>query len=173
MSSGDIIDVINVINLYPIAVDSLRFDLFDQIFTPDIQIDFGGPAAWENLEALKSAFEAIHRPFDATMHVTTNHQVFVDGDRASCISYVHGRFIRQLPEGGNTFESGGWYDDILVRTPAGWRIRARSCRSVWGAGNPVVLQTVPGVSGDQTFTSLSRDAARGDVAYLLAVTGEN
>jgi hypothetical protein len=169
MRSGDIIDIINLLNLYPVAVDALRMDLFDDIFTEDIQSDFGGAAAWRDRAALKRDFETIHRPFEATLHVTTNHLVTVNGDQANCISYVHGRFIRQVPQGGNMFESGGWYDDVLVRTAAGWRIKIRSCRTVWSGGNPLVLQTVPGVSGEQSTSSLSREAAAGRVAYLNAL----
>jgi hypothetical protein len=81
---------------------------------------------------------------------------------------VHGRFIRQVREGGNMFESVGWYDDLLLHTDAGWRIKARSCRTVWSGGNPVVLQTMPGITGEQTLDSLSREAAAGNIAYLLA-----
>jgi hypothetical protein len=170
MRSDDIIEIANVINLYAVAVDTRRFDLFDQVFTANVAIDFGGAAAWNDLASLRGAFEIIHRPFEATMHVTTNHQVLVNADRANCISYVHGRFIRNVQQGGNMFESAGWYDDVLVRTQAGWRIAARSCRSVWAGGNPLVLQTVPGVSGEQKMDSLSREAAAGTIAYITALT---
>lgn len=170
MRSDDITGIINVINLYPVAVDTRRFDLFDQVFTDNVRIDFGGAAAWNDLASLRRAFEIIHRPFEATMHVTTNHQVLVNADRANCISYVHGRFIRKVQQGGNMFESAGWYDDVLVRTQAGWRIAARSCRSVWAGGNSMVLETAPGVSGEQKRDSLSREAAAGTIAYITALT---
>jgi hypothetical protein len=169
MSAGDIIDIINVINLYPVAVDTRQWDLFDRIFTPDVHTSFGGPAAWNDLAALKRDFAIVHAPFSATMHVTTNHQVLVKDDVATCLSYVHGRFIRQLPEGGSLFESAGWYDDALVRSAAGWRIRNRSCRTVWAAGNPVVLQTMPGITGEQKLDSLSAEAAAGHIAHVAAL----
>jgi hypothetical protein len=169
MHSEDVVAIINVVNLYPIAVDTLRWDLFDQIFTVDVQTNFGGAAGWTDLASLKRDFETVHRPFAATLHVTTNHQVVVHADRANCISYVHGRFIRQVPEGGSMFESAGWYDDLLVRTIAGWRIKARSCRSVWSGGNPIVLQTMPGITGEQKLDSLSREAAAGNIAHLAAL----
>jgi len=171
MHSDDIVEVINVINLYPVGVDTRRWDLFDRIFTQNAQTDFGGLARWTDLSSLKRDFEIVHHPFEATLHVTTNHQVIVNDDRANCLSYVHGRFIRQLPEGGNMFESVGWYDDLLVRTPTGWRISMRSCRTVWSGGNPMVLQTVPGVTGSQKLDSLCREAAGGRIAYLNALGG--
>ena len=169
MRSEDVIDVVNVINLYPIAVDTQRWDLFDRIFALDAVTDFGGGARWTDLASLKRDFAIVHGPFEATQHMTTNHQVVADGDVAHCISYVHGRFIRQVPKGGNMFESGGWYDDRLVRTADGWRIKVRACRSIWCGGNPVVLQTMPGVTGEQTLDSLSREAAAGNIAYLKAL----
>jgi hypothetical protein len=169
MKNGAIVEIVDVVNLYPIAVDARRWELFDQVFTADAKADFGGGARWQDRAALKRDFAIVHTPFDATMHTTTNHKVNVRGDEANCISYVHGRFIRDVP-GGNLFESGGWYDDVLVRTPEGWRISSRTCRMVWAAGNPVVLQTMPGVTGEQQLDSLSRAAAAGTVAYLQSLS---
>jgi SnoaL-like domain len=168
MRGDDVMAIISIVNLYPIAVDTRRWDLFDQVFTSDAQTDFGGGARWTDLAALKRDFAVVHEPFQATQHVTTNHQVVGDEREANCISYVHGRFIRQV-SGGNMFESAGWYDDVLVRTPAGWRIRSRNCRAVWTGGNPKVLQTMEGVTGEQQLDSLSRDAAAGSIAYLQAL----
>ncbi len=169
MCGEDITQIINVINLYPVAVDTRRWDLLDRVFTEDAHTDFGGAARWNDLISLKRDFETIHRSFEATLHVTTNHQIVVNGDRANCLSYVHGRFIRQVPEGGSMFESVGWYDDFLVHGPAGWRINTRSCRSVWSGGNPAVLQMMPGVSAQQPSDSLSREAAAGRIAHLGAL----
>jgi hypothetical protein len=171
MTTGSITEIVNTVNLYPIAVDTLHWDLLDQVFTPDVAADFGGGAKWSDLASLKRDFAVVHAPFDATQHVTTNHQVLVDGDLASCISYVHGRFIRQVPTGGNMFESGGWYEDRLVRTASGWRIKERTCRSIWCSGNPVVLQTMPGVTGEMQLQSLKAEAGAGRLRHLAALAG--
>jgi hypothetical protein len=162
--------VINVVNLYPVALAGQRWELFDQVFTADAEADFGGPARWSDLASLKRDFAAIHVPFQATQHVTTNHQVAVDADQATCLSYVQGRFIREVAEGGNMFESGGWYDDGLVRTADGWRIRRRLCRMVWWSGNPLVLQTTPGMAVEHQLHSLRAEAEAGRVAHLAAIT---
>jgi hypothetical protein len=169
MGNSDIPAIVNVINLYPIAVDTLRWQLFDQVFTPDVMADFGGAAVWHDLASLKQAFEMIHQPFNATQHVTTNHQVVVHGERASCLSYVHGRFIRPVPEGGNMFESSGWYDDQLVRTPDGWRISRRVCRMLWWGGNPAVLETMPGVKVEQVLDTLRAEADAERIAHLAGL----
>jgi hypothetical protein len=42
---------------------------------------------------------------------------------------------------------------------------------VWSGGNPAVLQTMPGITGEQQLDSLSREtAAAGNIAHLIALT---
>jgi SnoaL-like domain len=170
MKGEDVIAIINVVNLYPVAVDTQQWDIFDQIFTRDTEADFGGPAAWRDLAALKRDFETIHAPFSATLHTTSNHQVVVDGDRANCISHVHGRFLRDIP-GDNMYEAGGWYDDRLVRTPDGWRIKSRIYRPIWAGGNPGVMETAPAVDGRRSYNSLIAEAKAKKVRHLEARAG--
>jgi hypothetical protein len=168
--AAEIPAVVNCLNLYALAVDSQCWDLFDQVFTEDVVADFGGAATWADRASLKEAFAMIHAPFDATQHVTTNHHVTINGERASCVSYVHGRFIRPVPEGGSMFESTGWYEDSLVRTPGGWRIRQRRCRMQWWGGNPAVLETMPGVKVEHVLNSLKADARSGaGIAHIAAM----
>ena len=166
MPGNDIAEIVNLINFYPIAVDSQRWELFDRIFTPDVEADFGGPAVWRGLAPLKTAFEAIHAPFASTQHATRGHHVIVDGDSATSLSYVHGRFIREMPEGGNMFESSGWYDDALVRTPAGWRIARRGCRTQWWGGNPAVLQTSSDANVEHELASLRAEVRARQVGHF-------
>ena len=168
MKSDDTMNVIGVVNLYALAVDTQCWDLFDRTFSPDVTADFGGGAVWRDLPSFKRDFAAIHAPFESTQHVTTNHVVTFDGDAAYCVSYVHGRFIRQV-QGGNMFESTGWYDDRLTRTQSGWRIANRVCRMTWCGGNPRVLETVEGVKAEQSFTSLRDEAHAGRFSYLRAL----
>jgi hypothetical protein len=166
VKSDDIAEIVNVVNLYPVAVDTQQWALFDRVFTDDIAADFGGAAVWNDLRSFKAAFEAIHLPFESTQHVTTNHQVALNGSKASCLSYVHGRFIRTVPSGGNMFESTGWYDDSLVKVSGGWRIQKRVCRMQWWGGNPAVLETVPGVKVEQVVHSLRSEAGARNIAHV-------
>jgi ketosteroid isomerase-like protein len=173
MSAQDIAEVVNLINLYPVAVDTQTWALFDRVFTEDASTDFGGGAMFSGLASIKTVFEAIHAPFDATQHVTTNHQVSVTGDSATCLSYVHARFIRMAVAGGTMFESTGWYDDALIRTPAGWRIGTRNCRTVWSGGNPAVLQTTPDVHVETALNSLRSEARAGRLGHVAGLSGQS
>jgi hypothetical protein len=167
MSGNEIAEIVNVVNFYAVAVDSHAWELFDRIFTEDVEADFGGAAVWQGLGPLKDAFAAIHASFASTQHATRGHHVAIDGDRATCLSYVHANFIRDVPEGGNRYEAIGWYDDALRRTPAGWRIARRISRTQWSGGNPAVLESAP---GDHAPDSLRAEAHRGTVGHLAALT---
>jgi hypothetical protein len=169
MEALEIAAIVNVVNLYPVAVDTQMWALFDHVFTENVHVDFGWPAVWDELGTLKLAFDAIHAPFAATQHATRGHHVVVDGDRATCLSYVLGRFIREVPGGGNMFESAGWYDDALVRTPAGWRIGRRTCRMLWWGGNPAVLQTSPAVPVEPMLDSLVAEARAARLDHLRSL----
>jgi hypothetical protein len=171
MPGEDLAAIVNTVNLYPIAVDSQQWDLFGQVFTTDVHADFGGQAVWDGLAPLVQAFAMIHEPFTATQHATRGHHVAVEGDRATCLSYVHGRFIRPVPAGGDMFESSGWYDDALVRTPAGWRIASRTCRMIWWGGNPAVLAAAPGANVEHVLDSLCAEGRAGRVGHLRAISG--
>ena len=88
LSGEDMFGVMMAVNTYPVAVDSLSWDLFDQVFTTDVVADFGGGAMWSDLESLKRDFDTIHRPFKTTQHYTGNHVITGSGDEAYCFSYV-------------------------------------------------------------------------------------
>jgi hypothetical protein len=169
MEAQVIAAVVNTINLYAIGVDTRQWQLFDEVFTADAVTDFGGPAVFSGLSAIKQLFETIHAPFDATQHATRGHHVRASGDIATCLCYYHARFLRDLPEGGNMFESAGWYDDKLVRTPQGWRIQHRTCRALWSGGNPAVLQTTPDVHVESVFHALHFEAREGRLGHLAAI----
>ena len=171
MSSNDVTDVIQTINLYAFATDSLQIDLFDRIFTDDVIADFGGGAVWKDRESLKRDFVAIHAPFDFTMHATTNHVVTVNGDQANALSYYQARFVRPVKEGENLFQTTGWYDDALICTSDGWRIRHRIARSNWFGGNLKVLQTMEGVTTEPPLSTTRKDAEAGELMYLKALLG--
>lgn len=169
MADQDIPAIVNVINLYGLAMDTQRWDLFDRIFTSNVEVDFGPGSQWSERAAFKADFGAYHAPFDSTQHIMTNHVVEADGDRATAFTYGLWRLIRRGVESGDFWEGTGWYDDELVRTADGWRISRRACRVVWWGGNPIVNQPIPGVSFEGKHHALKAEAARGAVGFVNAV----
>jgi SnoaL-like domain len=161
--------IINLINLYGFAVDTQRWELFDRIFTRDVEADFSESAHWHDLEKFKSDFAVFHDPFDSTQHAMMSHLVNIQGDAAQAFTYGSWRLIRRGVEGGDCWEGTGWYDDDLVRSPGGWLIKRRICRIVWWGGNPLVQEAIPGVRFELRSLALRREAAAGKVGYLSAI----
>ncbi|MFC0204649.1 nuclear transport factor 2 family protein [Novosphingobium soli] len=166
MAGDDFAQIVNVVNLYAVAVDAHRYDLFREIFTDDIRCDFGGGAAFSGIETFIASYEGIHAVFSATQHMVSGHAVRIDGERACCFSYVCGRFRRALEGGEGLFESTGWYDDVLTRTRAGWRISERTSRMVSHSGDVRVMQAMPGIDTDYVLLSLFGEAAAGRIRFL-------
>ena len=162
--------IIQVINLYALAMDTQRWEMFDQIFTNDIEADFSETAQWSDLGSFKSDFATYHAPFDSTQHIMMNHLVEVAGDRAQAFTYGSWRLIRKGVEGGDLWEGTGWYDDELVRTAEGWRIKTRVCRVVWWGGNALVNQPIPGVGFDLHSCVLRDEAKAGKIGYVNATS---
>jgi hypothetical protein len=170
--STDREQITHIINLYGFAVDTQDFDLFDQIFTPDVDALYNAKAHWTTLAALKRDFVSYHDPFDGTQHIMSNHLIDVRGDEAKCTTYAHWRLCRKGTAGGEFWEGNGWYDDAVVRTPKGWRIAKRLCRIVWWGGNPLVNSTDPNVTFDLPVTSLRAERENGSVWFHTAVSGK-
>lgn len=166
MKADDFSQIVNLVNLYAVATDSRRYELFEQIFTDDIHLDFGAGAALDGLPMLMTAYRAIHEVFDATQHMTSGHTVKVNGDEARCFSYVSGRFRRKLEDSAGLFESTGWYDDDLVRTDGGWRIRRRISRMVSHTGDVRVMQAMPDVDTNYVLSALSAEVDAGKVSFF-------
>lgn len=160
-----------LVNLYGFAVDSQRWDLFDRIFAEDVDADYSKTAHWHDLATFKRDFAAFHEPFDSTQHCMMNHLVNVDGDTAQAFTYGTWRLVRKVVDGMPLWDGSGWYDDELVRSDGGWRIRNRICRIVWWVGNPQVNETIPGVKFELDTCVLRREAEAGRVGYLNGITG--
>ena len=169
MHIEDIVKVTATVNLYAVALDSHRYDLFDRVFTQGAKTDFGGGAAFTGRDALKETFAAIHAPFHSTQHIISGHSVAVNGDQAWCVSYVHGYFTRVIDGAICVFDSTGWYDDQLVRHDDGWLIQDRISRMTTANGDHRVMQAMPGVDADFQLLSLGSEAEAGRVAYLRHV----
>jgi hypothetical protein len=169
MAIDDYSSIINVINLYAVAVDSHRYDLFERVFADDIHCDFGGGAAFTDRATLQAVFKDIHAVFSATQHIVSGHAITLEGDTAHCFSYVSARFRRGLEDGEGLFQSTGWYDDVLTRAADGWRIRERTSRMVSYGGDVRVMQAMPGVDTDYVLLSLAEEAEGGRIRFLSRI----
>lgn len=170
MMDMDKANVIEVLNLYGFALDAKQWDLFDLIFTQDVTAEFGpASAVWTDLDTFKRAFAAFHQTLDNQQHQMMGQLVHVEGDTANAFSYGNWILIRNSAKGGHQWIGTGWYDDLLVRTGQGWRIKRRVCRLVSWAGNPAVPQPNIGQAPDMQTHVLGVHCEEGKVGYFNAI----
>ena len=170
MPEQDTAEIISVLNLYGFLLDAQQWDLFDRVFTEDLESEFG-PAglAWPDLDTLKAHFIEFHEQLDNHQHTMMGHLVRVDGDQAHAFSYGNWMLRRDAVEGDKTWTGSGWYDDRLVRTPDGWRICRRVARLVSWTGNPAV-SSATNPDADFHLHVLKDDIEAGKVEFFKAYT---
>jgi hypothetical protein len=168
-TNSDVVAITQLLNLYGLAVDAQRWELFDRIFATDVDADYGASSRWTDSEHFKADFAAFHAPFDSTQHTMSTHVIHVDGERARSFCNGGWRLVRNAAGDNPLWDGTGWYDDTLLRTPDGWRITRRVCRITWWTGNPVVNETIHGVKFELTTTVLRLEADAARVGILAAV----
>ena len=129
--------VVDVTIAYCWALDTRDWDALDEVFLADATASLGSELI--GLEAIKERVTDALKPLDHSQHVVSNHQVRVDGDVATSRCYFVAQHTVAGTEGGPNFIVAGRYEDALLRTAAGWRIRRRELSVTWTDGNPKVL----------------------------------
>ena len=132
-------EISELLNRYAWMVDRKQWSLMDEVFAPGATIDYtssGGvkDGYREALGWLRRALE----PWPLNLHCLSNLTLELDGDRARSRCYFHAPLGRVESGGAQHFvTNAGWYEDELVRTPAGWRIAARVCHQ------PIMIGSLP------------------------------
>jgi hypothetical protein len=124
---------------YGLAVDTRDWDLFESLFTNQIEVDvsFLGPGGYRPFVAHDWAVSVRENVsgYQSTQHIITNHLVSIDGDSATCRAYLQARHYLPNDAGDPFRDIGGWYDWDLVRTGEGWLVRRYKLTLAWSAGN--------------------------------------
>lgn len=170
MVENDKTQIIEILNLYGFALDAHQWDLFDLVFAEDVVAEFGpAGAAWNGLTTFKRSFAEFHAGLDNHQHTMMGHLVHVDGDKAYAFSYGNWLLVRDSAKGDPSWLGTGWYDDEIVRTANGWRIKHRICRLVSWTGNPFVPEPNEEHHPDMGTNVLKQHCDEGKVRYLNAL----
>jgi ketosteroid isomerase-like protein len=127
-------EIVDLVHRYSYFVDHKRHDQVAELFTEDCVVDYG-PGVHPPVHG-RRAFRAMFgsgaepteaRPvFLATSHHNANVLVtFEDDDRASVRTSV---YAWHETSHGQTPRVWGYYHDVAVRTPDGWRLAERQLR---------------------------------------------
>lgn len=125
--------IAEVINLYSVALDTRSWDLFEDIFTADVIADYCHVLRWTDLASFVRDFTPMHEDTAGHQHSLGVPQIVVEGDRAWALTYGRFNVFRASPavEATDMSQGGATYDDELIRTARGWRIRKRVARNFW------------------------------------------
>jgi len=120
---------------YATAVDTRRWELLREVFTPDASIDYASTGGMVGrFGEVLPWLEATMARFKILQHFVSNLRLEDDGPALRARSYVlakHG----YLREGSMVFFAmGGEYEDRILRTEAGPRIERRILRARWFEG---------------------------------------
>jgi hypothetical protein len=127
------------------ALDTRDWALFTSLFTPEVDLDLselGGPAGPLPRESVTALFQrSFRRPREemGTQQLYGNVVVAVTGDTATARSYLLGHHHVAGLSGGEEVTLRAAYEDRLVRTGGGWRIRGTTLRVLSLVGNAAIL----------------------------------
>jgi hypothetical protein len=127
LTSDDITEIHQLLALYGHAADSPTQDLFAKVFTEDAVFSSGATGRrYQGLAAIQAWF-AQGKPPHPPAHQTTNVYAYVEEGVARAKS----KFLAINPATG--LPRVGDYNDVLIKTEDGWRIRERVSSDRFGA----------------------------------------
>lgn len=122
LSAEDVVAIQAVLMKYGFLIDDREFDRLAEVFTEDAVVDYrpGGPGPFAGLAEIDQAMKTLQHP---VQHMMVSHIIdSVSGDEV----VTRTKALIPLQAGGIADIA---YRDVLVRTPAGWRIKEKSTRS--------------------------------------------
>ena len=134
--AADIAEIAQLHQRYGQALDEKRYELLDEVFLPDARLhyDMSGEAPTSYRE-MAGQFRSFMVPFLYTQHVFSHPLVELDADRARASCRLIATHVQvPLAGGRNAWTVYGFYEDLLVRTDAGWRIQQRSFKGMHTEG---------------------------------------
>src|SRR4051812_34377293 len=92
----DRLEIDDLLTRYATAIDTSNFDLLDDVFTPDAEVDYtsaGGIAG--DFPTVKAWLSEVLPYFPAYQHLVGNRNVVLDGDTASSVSVFFNPMVQQ------------------------------------------------------------------------------
>ena len=122
-------ELVELMGRYATMADTRDWDEMPRsVLCEEVAVDFsslGTPAATLTREEWCRGSRQVFAGWTATHHSITNHRIVVDGDRATIRAHVRAEHWAppDVAAGGpGCWLVVGFYDDVAVRTPDGWRL---------------------------------------------------
>ena len=116
--------VIDVVKIWSTAIDTRDWPLLRSIFTDTIRIDYSSNGSLNDEMPADKWVKHLNQleGWDATLHMTTNHVVTFDGERASCVSYVNAMHFLREGETEYHAHACGVYTHSFLRVGKDWKV---------------------------------------------------
>ncbi len=108
---------------YATGIDRRDWELFQACFTDDVRADYGTFGQWSSSAEITAFMRQAHAGMGHTLHRLSNFVITVQGASATARTYVD--TLLMPGAGGEVHRGVGFYDDQLVKSPHGWRIKFR------------------------------------------------
>jgi len=133
--------ITDVVTSFAVALDTRDWDRFRRCFADSVELDYPdsagvGTFTGDELAALAAPFFG---RLDATQHISSNHQITVDGDQATCVSTLTAQHYLASAAPDSVQRQMGYYTNYLTRFDDGWRIHRTEQHQGWTEGNPAVF----------------------------------
>lgn len=134
----DISEVIDLTISYCWCLDARDWEKFSTLFVPEATALLG-EHSFQSFEAIKKKCSESLTPLDASHHMVTNHQVQINGDKATSRCYMQAQHIKHSATGGPNAIIAGTYEHELIRIDETWKIAHYVLTKVWEDGNKEVF----------------------------------
>jgi len=134
---SDRLEIQDLMNRYAQVVDFRDWERLGEVFAPDATADYtptGGPSG-PHRDVMAWLDRAL-APWPVNLHAVTNLTIDFDGAQGAASRCYFTAPMAAGPVGAQVaLINGGYYDDRLVRTEAGWRIAHRTCTTTAMVGS--------------------------------------
>lgn len=133
--------IIDLVTRYAVCIDMRRFEDLGNCFVDEIELKLISTGQWIKVSREKLV-EIVTRTFvqyDATQHISANHQVELAGERAVCISTLNAtHFIANDPDGPIQRQIG--YYRYELQRAGEWKICRVEQMLSWQDGNQEIFE---------------------------------
>jgi hypothetical protein len=114
---------------YATGIDRRDWPLFESCFTVDARTDYATFGRWSSAAQITAFMQQAHAAMGPTLHRLSNIVIAAQAPGAIARSYVDA-LLMPGPAGGDVHRGIGYYDDELIKTAQGWRIKVRRFSAV-------------------------------------------
>jgi SnoaL-like domain len=132
--------ITDVVTGFAVALDTRNWELLRSCLADTIEVDYPDSVGVATFAAddLVATAQRFFGQLDATLHISANHQIALDGDRATCVSTLLAAHYLANAGDQAVQRQVGYYTNHLERLD-GWRIRRTEQHQSWTEGNPAVF----------------------------------